>query len=66
MIGARNEVDKLAPPNRRIMTVFGRLVEYGQQTIVEAHWLEVSFGTHLLSLYGSIYNALRTEKLTAP
>jgi hypothetical protein len=29
------------------VTVFGRLVQNGQQTIVEAHWLAVSFGTHL-------------------
>jgi len=37
--GARNEVDQLAPAHRRVVTVFGRLVEDGQQTIVEAHWL---------------------------
>jgi hypothetical protein len=28
------------------MTVFGRLVEDGQQTIVEAHRLEYSLRTH--------------------
>jgi hypothetical protein len=34
--GARHQVDELAPPHRRVMTVFGRLVQNGQQTIVEA------------------------------
>ena len=40
------------------MTVFGRLVEDGQQTIVEAHWLVFSLGRTFLLLYASIYNSL--------
>jgi hypothetical protein len=32
------------------VAVFSRLVEDGQQTIVEAHWRLVSFGRTLLSL----------------
>lgn len=35
--GACDQVDQLSPADRRIVTVFGRLVEYGQQTIVKAH-----------------------------
>jgi hypothetical protein len=64
--GARNKIDQLAPANRRIVAVFGRLVEDGHQSIVEAHWLLVSFGRTLLSLYATIYNALRRNDLTAP
>jgi hypothetical protein len=48
------------------MAVFGRLVEDSQQSIIEAHWRLVSFGRTLLSLYASIYNALRRNGLTAP
>ena len=35
--GACNEVDQLPPAHRRIMAVAGRLVQYGQQTVVETH-----------------------------
>jgi hypothetical protein len=42
--GARDKIDQLAPPNRRIVTVLGRLVQDGQQTIVKAHWQLVSLG----------------------
>ena len=35
--GAGDEVDQLAPTHRRILAVAGRLVEDGQQAIVEAH-----------------------------
>jgi hypothetical protein len=48
------------------MAVLGRLVEDGQQTIVEAHCLFVSFERIPLSLYATIYNALRRDCLTAP
>jgi hypothetical protein len=47
------------------MTVFGRLVEDGQQTIVKAHLPVVSFGRTLQSLYDIIYNALTMKNLTA-
>ena len=40
------------------MTVFGRLVQDGQQTIVKAHWLVVSLGRTFLLLYASIYKSL--------
>ena len=56
--GTSDEVDQLAPANRRIVTVFGRLVENGQQTIVKAHWLVVSLGRTFLLLYASIYKSL--------
>jgi hypothetical protein len=48
------------------VAVLGRLVEDGQQSIVEAHLPVVSFGRTLLLLYASIYNALSAESLTAP
>jgi hypothetical protein len=64
--GTRDKVDQLTPSHRRVVAVFGRLVQDGQQTIVETHWLLVSFGRTLLSLYASIYNALRRHGLTAP
>ena len=64
--GTRDQVDQLAPPHRRVVAVFGRLVEDGQQTIVETHWLFVSFGRTLLPLYASIYNALRMHALNHP
>jgi hypothetical protein len=64
--GARDEVDKLPPANRRIVTVFGRLVQNGQQTIVKAHLPGCSFGRTLLSLYARIYNALSGQLLTIP
>jgi hypothetical protein len=48
------------------MTVLGRLVQDGQQTIVKAHWLFGSFGRTLLLLYASIYNALRRKNITIP
>ena len=38
----RDEVDQLAPAHGGVMTVLGRLIEDGQQTIVEAHWLIIS------------------------
>lgn len=44
---ARNEVDQLTPPHRRVVTVLGRLVQNGQQTIVEAHLPGCSFGRTL-------------------
>ena len=56
--GARDQIDQLPPTDRRIVTVFGRLVEYGQQTIVKAHWLVVSLGRTFLLLYASIYKSL--------
>jgi len=52
----------LPPPDRRIVTVFGRQIEDSQQTIVEAHWILVSFRRTLLPLYVSIYHALRRKK----
>jgi hypothetical protein len=36
------------------------------RSIAKAHWLLVSFGRTLLSLYATIYNALRRNDLTAP
>ena len=64
--GPGDKIHQLAPTHRRIVTVFGRLVEDGQQTIVKAHLLAVSFGRTLLSLYDTIYNALSMNDLTAP
>ena len=63
---ASDQVDQLAPADRRVVTVFGRLVEDGQQTIVKAHLPVVSFGRTLLLLYACIYNALSDENLTIP
>jgi hypothetical protein len=63
---ASDEIHQLAPTHRRIMTVLGRLVQDGQQTIVKAHWLFGSFGRTLLLLYASIYNALRRKNITIP
>ena len=60
------QVDQLTPTHRRIVTVFGRLVQDGQQTIVKAHLPVVSFGRTLLLLYASIYNALRRKNITIP
>jgi hypothetical protein len=48
--GARDQVHQLPPSYRRVVTVFGRLVQNGQQTIVEAHLPVVSFGRTLLML----------------
>jgi hypothetical protein len=48
--GARDQVDQLAPAHRSIVTVVSRLVEDGQQSIVEAHWLLVFLGRTLLLL----------------
>jgi len=48
------------------VTVFGRLVEDGQQTIVKAHLPVVSFERTFLMLYASIYNALSADKITIP
>jgi hypothetical protein len=48
--GAGDQVHQLPPPHRRVVTVFGRLIEDGQQTIVEAHLPVVSFGRTLLML----------------
>ena len=62
----RDEVHQLAPPDRRIVTVLGRLVQDGQKTIVEAHWRLVSLGRTLLSPYACVYNALSRYALTIP
>jgi hypothetical protein len=35
--GARDKVDQLAPSHRRVVPILSRLVEDGQQTIVEPH-----------------------------
>ena len=63
---AGDKVHELPPPHGRVVTVFGRLVEHRQQTIVEAHCLLVSSGRTLLSLYARIDIALRSKSLTAP
>jgi hypothetical protein len=48
------------------MAVFGRLIEDGQQTIVEAHVSFCSFGRTLLSLYAPIHNPLSGNLFTIP
>jgi hypothetical protein len=35
--GARDQVDQLAPADRTVVAVAGRLVQYGQQAIVKTH-----------------------------
>ena len=61
---ARDKVDQLAPPDRGVMAVLRRLVEDGQQTIVEPH-LNTRFlapypcpalGEHLLCAKGKRLN----------
>jgi hypothetical protein len=63
---ASDQIYQLTPTYSRIMTIFGRLVQDGQQSIVKAHWLYVSFGRTLPLLYASIYNALRSKNITIP
>src|SRR6476646_9847882 len=63
---ARGQVHQLPPPNRRIMAVVGRLVEYGQQTIVKTHRYPESFKRTVRELYGMVYIALRSLCLTIP
>lgn len=64
--GPRNEVDELAPPYGRVVTILRRLIEDSHETIVEAHCWLFSLERTLVSLYASVYNALRSYCLTVP
>src|SRR6185503_13924654 len=44
--GARDEVNQLPPANRNVVAVAGRLIQNGQQAIVETHRFSMSSKTH--------------------